>query len=530
MDITLENWTIIKWESPIVIIWPNWSWKTTLAAQISRKYNGDFIWATRNLQFQDNIPMSTTLSANNEVNHEKNTQKSEPWRQSNELNNLLAKLKAEESEESTKYTNRARLWDKENVPVTKIHKIINIWKEIFPNREMDFESYKPTITANHQENPTPFSISRMSWWERVWLYLLARIIDANPWIIIIDEPEIHFHSILARKFRDALELARNDCRFVYITHDLPFAKSRCNADYIMVHSNNEVKLIDNENWLPENLIDIILWAATLSVNTKKILFHEGSKKNKRDDEIYSKIFKTNTLSIVPVWSCTNVIDCVKIFNDNSVIKNIEAFGIIDRDYRSETFLETLDKKVSVLKVHELESILCVENVFKIIAWELLSSGTDLWALYNEHIQNIINELKKENNIVKNKTILERIKSKANFIHYQALNKISVDKDIAILKNNYSDIMSENTSIIFIDLFTKEEEAINLILSKNNVEDLIKVFPWKYLLWELLKRCSINNDIYVNMLLKLLSNEDRKELLLNEFKKYIPNYVNILTNN
>jgi len=57
-------------------------------------------------------------------------------------------------------------------------------------------------------------------------YLAGRVLDSESTIIIVDEPEVHFHSRLAARFCNEMKALRPDCRLVYVTHDLPFALSR----------------------------------------------------------------------------------------------------------------------------------------------------------------------------------------------------------------------------------------------------------------------------------------------------------------
>ena len=52
-----------------------------------------------------------------------------------------------------------------------------------------------------------------------------------------------------------------DCRFVYVTHDLTFAMSRQNADYIITRSPEEADSIGVES-LPGSVATEVLGAAT----------------------------------------------------------------------------------------------------------------------------------------------------------------------------------------------------------------------------------------------------------------------------
>ena len=78
-----------------------------------------------------------------------------------------------------------------------------------------------------------YDASDLSDGERVMFYLLGQCLLVRPGcILIIDEPELHIHKAILSAFWDAIETARNDCAFIYLTHDLEFASSRRSAQKI----------------------------------------------------------------------------------------------------------------------------------------------------------------------------------------------------------------------------------------------------------------------------------------------------------
>ncbi|WP_302233705.1 AAA family ATPase [uncultured Adlercreutzia sp.] len=98
----------------------------------------------------------------------------------------------------------------------------------------------------------------MSDGERSVLYLAAQVlcVPENK-TLIIDEPEVHLHPSLMGRLWRALESARPDCLFVFITHDVQFAALHKDSPRIWVKS------FDGANWdwdfipnsdLPEQLL------------------------------------------------------------------------------------------------------------------------------------------------------------------------------------------------------------------------------------------------------------------------------------
>lgn len=70
----------------------------------------------------------------------------------------------------------------------------------------------------------------MSDGERVGLYLMAQSLCVpSDKTIIIDEPEIHLHRSIMNRLWEAIEAEREDCFFIYITHDTQFASNHKNS-------------------------------------------------------------------------------------------------------------------------------------------------------------------------------------------------------------------------------------------------------------------------------------------------------------
>ena len=74
----------------------------------------------------------------------------------------------------------------------------------------------------------------MSDGERAIFYLIGQtLVAAQDSLLIIDEPELHIHRSILAKLWDELEAARQDCAFIFITHDLGFAASRPAQKFVL---------------------------------------------------------------------------------------------------------------------------------------------------------------------------------------------------------------------------------------------------------------------------------------------------------
>ena len=77
------------------------------------------------------------------------------------------------------------------------------------------------------EDCSPYKASQLSDGERVVFYLIGQALAVpSDGILVIDEPELHLHKSIQYPLWDRIEKVRNDCLFVYLTHDVEFAASR----------------------------------------------------------------------------------------------------------------------------------------------------------------------------------------------------------------------------------------------------------------------------------------------------------------
>ncbi len=74
--------------------------------------------------------------------------------------------------------------------------------------------------------------------------------------------------------------------------------------------------------------------------------------------------------IIPLGSCAKVIEVTKAYKCNSQLhklNNLDVFGVIDRDYRSDDEVDALKEYgIYTLKVAEIENLLCIEPLLKIV--------------------------------------------------------------------------------------------------------------------------------------------------------------------
>lgn len=272
-----------------------------------------------------------------------------------EYKNVLSALLAERSSIRNKYCNKVQkdiATDKKELE-SKLDIVFDIWNDLIPTRTIGCDDNNNLIITYDN---TTYPAYLMSDGERIILYIIGRVLLApQEALIIVDEPEIYLHRTIVEKLWNRLENKRNDCIFIYLTHDLEFAKNRIAHKYwiksFTYPSKWEIKPI-MENVIPEDLLLKILGSS------KRILFCEG-KKNSLDVQIFEYIFPDYT--ITPVSTCKDVINYTKAFNkiENT---NTKAFGIIDRDFREESELRSLkNNNIYSYDVAEVENLFLLED-------------------------------------------------------------------------------------------------------------------------------------------------------------------------
>ena len=214
------------------------------------------------------------------------------------------------------------------------------------------------ILARHRKDAFSFSIAQMSDGERAAVIMAANVLTVEPGtILLIDEPERHLHRSIIEPFLSALFAQREDCAFVISTHELALPIANPKARVLMVRSCEwegqtpkawDAEVLESNVDLPEDLKLDILGAR------RRVLFVEGAT-GSLDLPLYSTLFPG--LSVIPKGSCNDVIRAVNGLRGSLELHHIEAFGLIDRDDRTEDEIKKLaEDNVFALDVYSAEAL------------------------------------------------------------------------------------------------------------------------------------------------------------------------------
>ena len=337
--------------------------------------------------------------------------------------------------------------------------VIDIWNSLIEHR---------TLMCNDNNelrikyNDTVYDAHQISDGERVIIYIAGRVLFApRNGIIIVDEPELHLHKSIANKLWDILENKRPDCRFIYFTHDLDFATSR-NCQKAWIRNFNypnkwSIELI-SESEIPEELLLKLLGSR------KPILFCEG-KQESLDRRVFEIIYPKFTIQ--PVGTCKNVINYTRAYNHvaNTYCK---AFGIIDKDFRTDTQLECLSKDyIFSYDIAEIENLFLSEDFVNEYA-SIKHEAINIQDIKNKVIAEFSNHIESQ--------ISFYISAYINFTFNES--HIRQASTIAGVKANYHDFTSK---INIEKLYTDRKNDLQQIINTNNYAKLITVANDKGLL-------------------------------------------------
>ena len=225
------------------------------------------------------------------------------------------------------------------------------------------------ILAKHRDSSEPFGIEKMSDGERNAVILAANVLTVEPGtVLLIDEPERHLHRSIIELFLSALFKKRKDCFFVVSTHEIELPLANPESQVLMLRSCLwkddkpsawDAELLEANSGLPEDLKRDILGSR------KKILFVEGESQS-LDARLYEVLFPD--VSVVPKGGCREVIGAVKNLRDSKNLHHVEAFGLIDKDFRSDDEVKELaSERIFALEVHSVESLYYCSDAIESVA-------------------------------------------------------------------------------------------------------------------------------------------------------------------
>jgi hypothetical protein len=354
--------------------------------------------AHRSLTFPDRVQPTDLKEAEQQlrIGHVATTNDSALWRSQrwhdnpaiallNDFNHLVTLLVSESFSVSDKYRVSMRHGKAEQYVApdeTRLDTVKDIWETVLPARELIIDGAR--IEARGRGKTAAYHAKEMSDGERGIFYLIAEALSVpKDGLFIVDEPELHLHRAIQARLWDAIERARPDCTFVYITHDLGFAASRRDATKIWLREYTDGKweweAVPETDALPEPLLLEVMGSR------KPVRFVEGDQSS-LDPFIYGLIFPDE--SVVPCGSCELVIHSTASFAKLSALHHNSCRGVVDHDGRSASDVSMLrDLCIAVLDVAQAENLFLLESVLCIAATRLSLPPADTVKQVQERVFN-----------------------------------------------------------------------------------------------------------------------------------------------
>jgi len=270
----------------------------------------------------------------------------------------------------------------------KLNKVFIIWNSIFLDRELSYENKK--ITAKTTDDNF-YDIENLSDGERVVLYVLVKLALSNDTnVIVVDEPETFLNPALLDNLFDECEKFKPDASFIYFSHDLEFVTTRKDNTIFWIKKFNHpntwaIEPINSDN-IPEELI-----MKVIGTKIQKILFVESDRN--RDSKLYQLLYKD--FKVWPVGGCENVINYTKAFNSRTENFNKKYFGLIDRDLKDDSWVDSLkQQKIYCLPVAIYENLFLCKDIVKFVFEHL--GKNDFEIKFADFVIEIKNKLNEEN--------------------------------------------------------------------------------------------------------------------------------------
>lgn len=429
----------------------------------------------------------------------------------NDYQKLMVYLFSDETEENAKFKRACKRTDiRLEPPVTKIDRVKNVWESILPHRELIIGGLRIQTCVTGDENHL-YNSSEMSDGERVIFYLIGQCLAApKDGIIVIDEPELHLHKSIQNPLWNAIEKLRNDCLFVYLTHDVDFAAAKESAKRIWLKSFDgkiwDWTEINEDQNLPDDLLLEVLGSR------KSVVFVEGTN-GSLDVSLYRELL-SNYL-VIPRGSCTQVIESVKALKANSQLHHLDVYGLIDRDRRVDSEIESLERdSIYVLEVAEVENLFCTREVLKIVSERLArDSEEDFYSISKMIFKKLQSELDTQISL----HVSNEIKFQLTLFEDNKKGEVEITQALQSLV----------TSINVSKLYSGTTALFSKVINNNDYRQLLAIYNRKSLSSQISRSLGLANGELPELIVKLSRGECREQIQT-ALKPYFGNFQQFMS--
>ena len=226
--------------------------------------------------------------------------------------------------------------------------------------------------------------------------------------------------------------------------------------------------------LPSSVAAEVLGAATLPFHAKRIFFYEGEAGKGFASEFFTAWFDGDETFSIPTGDRNSV--CAAISGLKSVgIVAADIIGLTDRDFYSDEVLSATTKGVTVLPLHEIESVLCDQEVVTALAGHLGKEPLQIWTEF-------LDQIRKE---FRGKTlsgvVARRVRARVGDLLDGAFGAAQVVADLTTTSSNHGAALTAlalpaKTEV----MFTEESNRVSDALSSGGAK-MLAILPGKHLL-------------------------------------------------
>ncbi|HCI96278.1 MAG TPA: ABC transporter ATP-binding protein [Providencia sp.] len=385
---------------------------------------------------------------------------------------------------------------------TKIEKLNEIWKKLIPHRNLVIDG--DDIQVIIPDSDSTYSSSDMSDGERAIFYLIGQVlVAATSSVLIIDEPELHIHRSIMSSLWDQLESTRQDCAFIFITHDIEFAANRIAKkiainDYQPNGPTWELEEIPEETGFSEELVTLILGSR------RPILFVEGDD-DSLDKALYRSIYPGWT--VIPRGSCQDVIHAVVTLRANQTLTRVKCAGIVDADGHSNEEVEAFNELgIKVLPVSEIENVFLIPSVSREIAIKENYPEDEIIRKLDTILSDVITLINQGSNFENS----IRMYCQRRIDRYLKRVDISASNSIIEMKELYH----EKTNSLDVELiYNTHASNLSSAIQERNISKILSIFDNKGMLAKAgLILTGKSKNQFKNWLIRTLTSEPDSEIV------------------
>ena len=374
-------------------------------------------------------------------------------RQLNQIIALFEKKRSSELEDIV--ANKLKLED------SKTAFILRTWNYLIRDRELFCDGTLKVRTLEGDE----YEIKHLSSGEKNIFYFLAGIIlQPEKKYYFIDEPENNLNPSIVTQLWNIIEQRMPSSIFVYLTHDSEFVATRVNSKIYWIQKYDGHKweykpLPENDN-LPQNLM------ISLIGNKQPVIFCESEDESKYDSIVFKIMFPD--FKVISSGGCTKVISKAKAYKAAGLPQ--KAFGIIDCDYRKQSYLEGQRKhNVFFLPFFEIENFLFCEEILCPMIEKLSTNKDNAFA-------NVLSAVKADFITKKERFIIRYVATRLHELGFgDGIKSLTTREELKEKYNNY--VQSINLDNMFIEY----EILFDSIVAKNDLNTFLRYYDNKNIL-------------------------------------------------